>query len=475
MRRTWIAVWTASVLLTQTPCPSARAGGSPQDAVARAKALYNEHRFLEAAHAFEALEAEGAKYLYYAGLAYEALGHDGRAILLWNKVIDAPGVDEESLTEARTRMERARTRTTRLFVSVTPALAAIGMKLEFSFQGPGARSKLVLPLEELSDGVYLESGTWTINTQSTRQDYARGTAQVELRVEEAEKRVDIALSPVEQRVNLVVGPPGAVAAGLRVTLRDDAGIEPRQELEVRSSEYPLRLRRGRWTFHAEAPGYAPEEGEIAVVPGGTGEFPITLSSRSRSSELRPLAIGAGVSGLLLAVGGGLAVGVSESRIGASRATSGGCDLGPDYDAGCANRGLDGLTIGSAVAGAAVGLLITAAIAGARQSKHRRRAWAAQATLGGLLSAGGAVWSGLAFTEWYESALVPANTEHRYVGSQIDVYRLNFYPSMVMVGLGAAALVGSLAGMALERRLRRESGRYAKGPRVRMSVPLTIDF
>lgn len=479
MRRASIASLAAGVLLAQLPCPIAHARDPSTDAVAAAESLYNAHRFLEAARAFEALEPEGVKYLYYAGLAYEALGHDAQAILLWNKVIAAPAVEVELRNQARERVERAQTRTTRTMITVTPALDGVGAPAELYYQGSGARAKLVLSLRQLAEGVYLESGTWEIQVPSSRKEYVRGKAHVSLDVKQAEAHVEVVLPPVEQRVVLAVRPPMVAAAGLRLSLRDEAGLEPDRLLVVHSSDVSLSLRLGRWSFRAEAAGFDASSGVIDVQPGGTTNFPILLDPASTRRELRPLAIGAGVTSLLIAAGGAVAIGLSERQL------QDRCFTGMTYDAACATGELQGvgpldtLAIGSAVAGMFAGFVITASTAAGNKARHRRRAWVAEATLGGLLMAGGGSWFGMALNQWDRMSLKPAEMDGLLYGQLTSVgvkdYRVNVVPSMIAFGLGAAMFVGSMAGISLERRLARKLGGYAGRPRLRRSIPLTIEF
>lgn len=410
MTRTTLVTWMALVLTVKGPGPLAHATPpTAEPTAARAEALYKARRFLEAARAFEALAPRHVKYLYYAGLACEAIGHDGQAIAHWRRVAEAPEVEPGLRTRARARAERAETRTTRLLLSVTPATAAPGSTVELSYQGGGERQKRVMKLEALAGGIHLEGGTWKIEVRSADPEYAPGSQQVTLSVRHAEKTVEIELAPEQA------------------------------------------------------------EGELLVARGGNNKFSIPLERRSGVMKTRPLAIGAGVSSVVFAAGGTLGLAFSETKLSALSTTG-------VVDAESAKDHLDVIHVGSLAAGASVGFFVTAVTAAIKRDQTRRRAWIAEAGLGGLLGAGGGLWAGLALRWWIPRLNHDDPNEGRKTLSAYEMnrYRNNFYPSMIMIGTGAALLVGSITGLALERRPARKRGGHAKA-RLRMVFPLTVDF
>lgn len=474
MTRPCLTAWIAAPLTINLTIAGPRvAYASPPDAAAaHAEGLYAGRRFLEAARAFEALAKQHVKYFYYAGLAYEAVGHDGLAISHWRVVAEAAEVEPALRERARARAERAETRTTRLLISVTPATAALGSTVELSYQGGGGRRKRVLKLAKLVDGVHLESGTWKVEVRSPGQKYSPGAEEVTLGVHDAEKTVEVELVPMVETVLLTITPPEAVASLPRVTLRDDAGVEATLSFEVNESTSRLRLPRGLWRYRIEAPGFAPADGELHVRGGGNAEFAVALA-RSQA-RARPLVIGTSVSGVIFAIGGAVGLGLSERRL-ASLRTSG--EFGAQYDTAAARVALDGIQFSSIAAGASVGFFVTAATAAAKQDRHRRRAWAAELTLGSLLSTGGAVWAGFALKNWttpHLNASDPGEPQKTLTSGELDTYRANYYPAMLLIGTGAALVVGSVAGLALERRHARKRGGHAKA-RLRLLFPLTLDF
>ncbi len=439
---------------------------------AQAEALYAARRYLEAARAFEALAPTHGKYLYFAGLAHEAVGHDGQAIEHWRRVASDPAVEPGLREQARARAERAEARTTRLFLSVTPAAAAFDATVELSAPGRGDRRKRVLKLARFAEGVHLEGSNWTIEVRGAGQEYAVGRAEVTLSVREAEKRLEIALMPIKETVLLTISPPTAVAALPQVTLVDDAGIETSLAFSVNQATSRLQLRRGLWRYRIEAPGFAPVQGEVQVRAGRNTE--LTLKLTPRAPRTRALAIGAGVSSLLFAGGGAVGLGLSEHRLTALR-TAG--TYGVQYDTASARGALDGLQFSSIAAGVSVGFLVTTVTAAVRRDRLRRRAWAAEVTLGSLMAAGGAAWAGLAFKDWkrHLNAPEPGGARKSFDVGELDTYRTNFYPSMLMIGTGAALFLGAVAGLALEHRKARKPRGYARAPRLRLLFPLTLDF
>ncbi len=469
MTRANLVTLMALVLTVQGPGPLAYAKPPAADpAAADAEALYKARRFLEAARAFEALATRHVKYLYYAGLACEAIGHDGQAIAHWRLVAEAPEVEPGLRTRARARAERAETRTTRLLVAVTPATAAPGSTVELSYQGGGERLKRVMKLEALAGGIHLESGTWKIEVRSEGPQYAPGSRLVTLSVRDAEKTVEIELAPVTERVFLTITPREAASSLPRLTLSDDAGKVISESFAATESTLPLQLHPGLWKYRIEAPGFEQAESELLIERGGHHKFSIPLKRRSGLMKTRPLAIGAGVSSALFAAGGTVGLVLSEKKL----------EVGSEplnIDVRSTQRALDGLHFGNIAAGASLGFLVTAATAAVKGDRPRRRAWIAEATLGSLLSAGGGIWAGWYFFDiWQPKHLGTISGSEFLNATHLKEYRINFYPSMLMIGTGAALFVGSIAGLALERRPARKQSNHAKA-RLRMVFPLTVDF
>ncbi|MBZ5712714.1 hypothetical protein [Nannocystis pusilla] len=371
----------------------------------QAEKLYEARKFTEAAAAFEALAESQVKYLYFAGLAYEALGHDARAILHWEAVAGAEQVEDRLRDRARSRIERAKRRTTTLRVTVSPMSAATGTSARLVFRGSGERAPLVVPIERLADGVQLESGTWEVQLESASADHDDAVETVELRIEDAEKSVDLVLPAREP-----------------VVVMDQWQPAP------------------------------PEREPVASLPP------------RRKPPLRPLALGAGIAGGALAVGGGLALGFG-------RAAAHACAYSTECKPFAVRAPLDGMMLGSLALGASAGFIVTSLTANARRGELRRRAWLGEVALGGALAAAGA---GVATWSWFTRQKSRLDAE-AFDRLDLHGYETEVYPAMLLLGTGAALLVGSLAGIGLERRRGKTSERYARKARIRSLAPLQLEF
>lgn len=436
-------------------------------AIAVAEGHYNAGRYLQAARAFEALETRGAQVLYYAGLAYEALEHDAKAILVWTKVVGAFEVREELRAEARARLDAARARTTRLRLTVDPPAAAEGALVELEYQSAGARDKLVLSTDEVRQGVYLESGLWTLRVRSPSERHGEVSADIALTPAEGERRMTLALPELRQKVTLHFSPP---AAGLRVTLSDPEGPGASEAVEVEGGRHTLTLRRGPWKLRASARGYAPVERALEVGDRDL-VLPIRLTALQRPANLRPLAIGAGVTSALLGAGGALGLALSEVKIDRSERGDGRVMVEAIAPA------TDGILISSLVGGAAAGWLTTTAIAASHRSKTRRIAWLTLALVSPVVVTGGTVWAATWLPVWRREHLTPYNDgskdQRLLTTAEVRLYRANIYPSMILAGLGASLLLGALTGLVLERT--RSSGQRARSLELHGVFPLTLRF
>lgn len=402
MRAAAACIVSLALALASAPATARPERSSP---ARQAEKLYEARKFTEAAAAFEALAESQVKYLYFAGLAYEALGHDARAILHWEAVAEAEQVEDRLRDRARSRIERAKRRTTTLRVTVSPMSAATGTSARLVFHGSGERAPLVVPVERLADGIQLESGTWEVQLESASADHDDAAETVELRIEDAEKSVDMVL-PAREPV--VVMDPWQPPTPVREPV---ASLRPRRE-----------------------------------------------------PPLRPLALGAGIAGGVLAVGGGLALGFG-------RAAAHGCA----YSTGCTPHAvrvpLDGMMLGSLALGTSAGLLVTSLTANTRRGELRRRAWLVEVTLGGALAGAGA---GVAAWWWF-TRQEPRLDADTFDPADLYGYETEVYPAMLVLGTGAALVVGSLAGIGLERRRGKTSKGYASRARIRSLAPFRLEF
>lgn len=407
-------------------------------AIAAAEGHYNAGRYLQAARAFEALETRGAQYLYYAGLAYEALEHDAKAILLWTKVVGAFEVREELRAEARARLEAARARTTRLRLTVDPPAAAEGALVELEYQSAGARDKLVLSTDEVREGVHLEGGLWNLRVRSPSERHGEVSADIALTSAERERQVTLALPELRQEVTLHFSPP---AAGLRVTLSDPEVSGASEAVDVEGGRHTLTLRRGLWKLRASARGYAPVERALEVGDSDL-VLPIRLTALQRPANLRPLAIGAGVTSALLGGGGALGLALSERALHL-------CASDGVIGARCSKDPLDGVGVGSATGGVAVGFLVTALTAASHSPLRRRRGWIVESIVGSLISVGGGFLLGYRLQTWREE--FPNSWREHHLG---------LVAGSALTGMGSALVLGSIIGFSTERRASRVSDRAA---------------
>lgn len=449
-------------------------------AIAAAEGHYNAGRYLQAARAFEALETRGAQYLYYAGLAYEALEHDAKAILLWTKVVGAFEVREELRAEARARLEAARARTTRLRLTVDPPAAAEGALVELEYQSAGARDKLVLSTDEVREGVHLEGGLWNLRVRSPSERHGEVSADIALTSAERERQVTLALPELRQEVTLHFSPP---AAGLRVTLSDPEVSGASEAVDVEGGRHTLTLRRGPWKLRASARGYAPVERALEVGDSDL-VLPIRLTALQRPANLRPLAIGAGVTSALLGGGGALGLALSEVKIDSKDRLVQDCEFRANqFNLACLTGEsapigpLDGLAISAASLGVAAGFLATTGTSLARDPGARRRAWNAEATLGAMASLGGGLWLAFGIEAWNRGYITPAergfDPDPFVSPDALHFYSLNVVPPAVVVGFGAALLTGSLVGMGIDSK--RKTSHYARAPRIRSLLPVVVGF
>lgn len=417
-------------------------------AIAAAEGHYNAGRYMQAARAFEALETRGAQYLYYAGLAYEALEHDAKAILLWAKVVGAFEVREELRAEARVRLDAARARTTRLRMTVDPPAAAEGALVELEYQSAGARDKLVLSTDELREGVHLEGGLWTLRVRSPSKHHGEAVADIVLTPNEVERRMTLALPELTQKVTLAFSPP---VAGLHVTLIDPAGTS--HAYDVTQGRHAGQLKRGTWKYRAEAPGYAPLEGTLEVADVDITRA-LQLRVRPRPANLRPLAISAGVTSALVGVGGAVGLALSEQEL--YHCKNGGTD-----GAKCSKSLLDRVGVTAAAAGVAVGLLITVVTATSHSQRGRRRGWIGELIAGSLFSAGGGLLIGYQLQTWRDDFPKPWREQNP-----------GLVAGCALAGVGSALVLGSIIGTVTERRARQSGARAAGGP---FASPIVFRF
>lgn len=446
----------------------------PVEAVKRAEALYNDGHYFEAAQAFDQLSAGSLKYLYYAGLAYEALGHDGQAILRWQAVLRADGVEESVRVKSGARLAEAKRRTTRMHVVVSPVQAAVP-KVGFSRQRNGDRTAFEIPLTDLESGVYLEPGPWEISVRSLRSEYGDSTIRKVVDVGVSEASVDIELPPVERAVTLRLAPSNAASAAAKVTFTDTEGLEPERSVVLRGEAYPLKLRLGRWAYDIESPDVRPAHGEFTVTQDGPVTLAVTFEPRGRkpSRELRSLAIGAGVTSLVLAGAGGVGLEMSFRSLPKLESADGRTYYSVTHS-NAAIRTLDGLDVSRTALGMSVGFLATSLTAAGRRPKARKWAWIAEEVAGAIAVGVGGGILGVA-QDGLRPALRDARATGELNGSSVEFYTRGATPGTLLLGLGASLLVGSTTGLIVERYRGGRGDTNAQTWRVRSLAPLVLSF
>lgn len=471
------SILTAAAL-SLAPAASATTGPAASSeetaAFAAAKQDFNGGRYLEAARAFDTLwdTHQVPKYLHYAALAWATAGEDARAILRWRRLLSLAAATPDEMKEAERRLEGARARTTALNLTVAPpptSEARIVLLRQGSAAGP-----LELTLADLAGPggallpIFLEPGAWTITLRpgDPRLAEAQSAISVDASTPSRDLRLDLPLA--SSRLELTITPPAALVAGVTIILQESEGRAPEQRLQASGGRLSVPLVVGTWRLHAESPGVPAIDEEIVVHAGQPTQIAVQFAvEEAPEPELPPevpaadrvrhpkLALGLGIGAGVSAVLGGVLIGVGEARIATSAKENTrlatGCEpqLRPSdtYRTCMVEEARDILSSGGLFVGSAVGLGVTAL---ANQRGLRPSRWL-YPLLGGILaSAGGATWYFVAFGKEPMRGEAPP---HLLTHEQVATLRASYYPSTLLVGLGAGLTLGATASLVSGRRPR----------------------
>lgn len=464
--------------------PAAAAPAAGEEVVegpdALAKKMFREQRYPEAALEFERLwlEQRTPKYLFNAAMAREMMGHELQAFVHLNTLVGLPELPEAETTRAKDRIQALRERTVKLRVRVAPADLPAGA-LELNARHLGSTG-LERPVEVHLDGATLaalavpgapgaydlpvEVGGWELEFASS--GYGPGRTSLQATPGPASQIV-VRLERLADTVNVIAEftPGAALAAGIDISLK---GPEPAQvtNQHVERSPVTWRLAPGTWTLEANAAGYEPVRTGFTV-----GAEPVRLQvqlARARR-EGRRLTLGLGVAGGMMAMTGGVMLGVTLTKWGVWRnalvaktnALHHESDIKTVSDDNAAwNEASAGLTriwrvtnAGAGTLGAGVGLGIGSVTA---LAPRRRSLWMAEISVGAAVGVGmfvayqfGAVKP---FFE-YQSALGRGE-----VSENLDRYRTSGVAFSLLLGAGIGLVGGGVAGLLYDRKFSPRAGK-----------------
>lgn len=439
-----------------------------------AKTLFREQRYLEAAVEFERLWAEQRtpKYLFNAAMAREMLGHELQAFVHLQIFIGLPELAETEIIRAKDRIAGLRERTVKLRVRVAPADLPAGT-LELNARRAGDPTRPERPAEVHLDGatlaalavsgapgVYdlpLEVGCWEL--EFTGRGYGPGRTSIQAMRGPASQIV-VWLERLVDTVEVTAEftPAAALVAGIDVSLQ---GPAPATRKRVERSPVTWRLKPGAWTLEASAAGYEPVR---RAFTAGTESLRLEVQLAKGPRKDRRLALGLGVAGGAMAVTGAIMLGVAWSNWGRWRddfqhrsaqlasATS-------DDDLAKRNTAWitasDGLTrhwrimnTGAGTMGAGLGLGIASLTA---LAPRRRNLWIAQIAVGTATTLG----MSLAYQFGAGKPFVAAQSTfgRGQSGGELDPFRTRGVVFGLFLGVGAGLVVGGVAGLIHDRKLR----------------------
>lgn len=454
---------------------------SPPDVAAsasRAKALYAEGRFAEAAEIFERLwEEHGAsKYLFNAAAAHEAAGREVVALVHYLHYLQLDGVDPGEWKEVRVRIGKLQARLVPVSVKVTPP-ALTGRVTLIARRTDGAstvRAELgwLVGSSDAPETIHLTPGTWALRleVQEAAKEHYTSSGEVMVYVplpgeEAAGATATLTAKPVDSALTLRLGPPEALRRGVEVRLYDQLQIEPTIVTTTRDAETKVGLRTGPWRYVVTPRGRGGEiKGEVEVSDGAATvvERHDLISHRTRGaradSAIRPqrLALAGVVSGgVLLVASGGVMLGLGERRRRDARQELMTLDGTPFTAYDPRVEGANALISGGAgLLGGGLGLGVTAVGVGLRAP---RSLWWGELGAGGATAIAGVVWYGSAFTRTTDRKVeIPEGGDGYVTAGSIDHQHGELIASSAVLGLGVAVTVGAATALAFTRRGRSRS-------------------
>ena len=444
------------VLLVNPATPARATAGAPAAASPElARQAYARRDFVRAVRLYEALFAAtgAAKFLFNAGMAREAAGHDGQALLHWREYLRLAGdIAADEREQLSRQMAAAQRRTAHVRLLVASARPVV---LDLRRDGAGDSDPIRVTVQGRMD-LDLEPGPWTAAAVGSSRPPDRFVAAVTADAAPQECRIDPGPppAPAARPITVRFGPRDAVRGGVAVSF---SGPRPVPARTVRTPATSLQLSPEPWVVRARSPGYLPAE--VALGPTSPPAVDIEL----RRDWAGPLNTGLGLG---FAVGGAglLAVGVTLAARGAREYHNIRAAI-PD-DRPLTRSEADTLlwstrakTTGFGLIGAGLGAGVAALTNGLGGD---RRALAAEAGIGAALTLVGAI--GLPLTKaGYRHDTTPSTATL----ADLRDRRLRDHAFGAALGGGLGLLAGALAALvvrAVIRRTTRHPQRLQVSPR-----------
>ncbi len=369
----------------------------------KALELYKQQRLLEAAVAFEGLwqDFRVPAYLFNAAIARERLGHEAQAYVHLRRFLAEPVSAEEQATAAR-RVEELKVRTIPLRIEVVGAPAQ--QDLSFVLQKMPAEEaiKVEAPLLAVSGTpgtyeVYVDAGSWLVSPVAAGYQELKAIADAQPATPAA---LSFRMEPGLVPFSLVVEPPEALAAGVRVRVLPKAGGDA-QEFQLTVPPTQLALAPGEYSVELSTPNFKPAALQIDLRSGQAIPpivlQPVELSETpTEDTSNRGLAIGFGAASAALLVGGGVTLGISMPKFTSTSdkyllisMKAPGDDTTNEWadQQRSVRRNLRGQATGFVLVGASLGGFIAAALT---PLKDRRRVVAAEIGVGAAVLVGSTI-------------------------------------------------------------------------------------
>ncbi len=259
-------------------------------------------------------------------------------------------------------------------------------------------------------------------------------------------------------VRFAAPPAGAVATEIVAQFipRDSGDIRPDLVFATTpGAATTLQLDPGFWTLRAQADGHQANEQRVEISKGKTATVGLELAPAPKDTSpsviptdtpqrprmvppavVRRHKLGFGVAGGVVAAAGIGVVALGSVQMGNARDCTGTHDTcAGDFSRGVTNRGA-GLT----VLGGGLGLIAGSLPWLARDAKVRKKAWIAEAAIGGALTVAGLVALGLTRQSFFDS-LDSGKTDAKAVGNVAGA---------VLFGLGIGTAVSAVTGLLVQR-------------------------
>jgi hypothetical protein len=339
----------------------------------KALELYNQQRLLEAAVAFEGLwhDFRVPAYLFNAAIARERLGHEAQAYVHLRRFLAEPVSAEEQATATR-RVEELKVRTIPLRIEVAGAPQDLSFVLQKMPAEEAIKVEASLLAVRGTPGtyeVYVDAGSWLVSPVAAGYQELKATADAQ---PATPATLTFRMEPGLVPFSLVVEPPDALTAGVRVRVLPKGGGDP-QEFQLTGRPTELALAPGEYSVELSAPNFKPAVLEIDLRSGQAIPpivlQPVELSETPRANTSnRGLAIGFGAASAALLVGGGVTLGISMPKAASTRDEYLNVSTPPPFTSNQWNerflslkRNLQGQAVGFALVGGSLGGLIATAL------------------------------------------------------------------------------------------------------------------